>query len=112
MMIYTIHTADPDRLETVKAEMANLGQPVIDVVNCGDHYRALEGTHRLYAAHALGIAPILRVFAQDDLIDISGYDWYDTANWADTKYPAGEVAGELSSPQNGDLDFDHFEIKD
>jgi hypothetical protein len=81
--------------------MRVLGPPTIRVVDCGDHYQALEGSHRLAAAHTLGITPRLLIYAQDELIDISCYDWFDPANWAagaDTpQYPAGEVAGELFS---------------
>lgn len=95
--IYAIHRTDPAKLAKVKAEMARLGAPTIEVVDCGDHYRALEGSHRLAAAHELGIEPELVIYEQDDVIDISGYDWYEPQNWAGTKYAAGEVAGETYS---------------
>lgn len=98
MMIYAIHAPTEDHLEEVKAEMLQLGRPSIRVVDCGDYYMALEGSHRVAAAHALGIEPILVVFDQDEEIDITQFDWFDTANWSETTYPAGEVAGELYSP--------------
>jgi len=97
MMIYTIHAPFPERLEEVKAEMLRLGAPKIRVVHCGDHYQALEGSHRIAAAHALGLKPELVVYEQDDEIDITQFDWFDPANWARTVYPAGEVAGDLYS---------------
>jgi hypothetical protein len=97
--VYTINKADPSHLEKVKADMAQLGAPKIDVVDCGDYYMALEGSHRLIAAEELGITPEFRVFEQHDAIDIAAYDWFNDANWVDqdASYTAGEVAGELFS---------------
>lgn len=96
--IYAIHAPVAEKLETVKREMETLGAPTIRVVNCGDHYMALEGSHRLAAAHALGLEPELVVFEQDEMLDITQFDWFDEANWFETTYQAGEVAGELFSP--------------
>lgn len=97
--IYAIHAPQPAHLEAVKAEMQRLGAPRIEVVDCGDHYFALEGSHRLAAAAALGLSPELVVREQDEMIEITGYDWFEPMNWAETVYPAGEVAGELYSPR-------------
>lgn len=96
--VYAIHAPTTDRLEAVMAEMARIGAPTIEVVDCGDYYMALEGSHRLAAAAALGLTPELVIREQDEMLDISGYDWFDEANWAETTYPAGEVAGELFAP--------------
>jgi hypothetical protein len=96
--IYAIHAPIIERLEAVKAEMLVLGAPAVQVVDCGDYYMALEGSHRIAAAHDLGLVPELTVYQQDDEIDISLFDWFDTANWDRTIYPAGEVAGELFAP--------------
>lgn len=95
--IYAIHAPDADRLAVVIEEMRSLGAPTIKAVNCGDYYMALEGSHRLAAAKALGLAPIIEVLEQDDMIDITEFDWFEAANWAETTYPAGEVAGEMFS---------------
>ncbi|HEX5321482.1 MAG TPA: hypothetical protein VFW46_20160 [Stellaceae bacterium] len=99
MMIYTIHAPTDDHLEEVKTEMTTLGRPSIRVVDCGDYYMALEGSHRVAAAHALGVEPELVIYEQADEIDITVFDWFDRANWAETVYSAGEVAGELYSMQ-------------
>lgn len=96
--IIAIHKPDTNKLATVTAEMRNLGAPEVRVVDCGDHFMALEGSHRIAAAHALGIQPSLIVFSQDDMIDVREFDWFEPQNWAETTYPAGEVAGELYSP--------------
>lgn len=98
-MIYAIHAPNAEKLAAVKAEMETLGTPTIRVINCTDYYMALEGSHRIAAAHELGIEPVWHVIEQDEDMDISGFDWFDATNWADTVYPAGEVAGELYSTQ-------------
>lgn len=102
MMIYAIHRPEAGKLAEVVAQMQALGAPTIRVVNCGDYYMALEGSHRLAAAAELGLEPVLEIYEQEDMIDVTAYDWYDGANWAasgETTYPAGEVAGELYSTQ-------------
>lgn len=96
--VYAIHAPHEDRLSTVISEMQAMGAPTIRVVDCGDHYMALEGSHRLAAASKLGLDPTFVVYGQDDQIDITAFDWFDADNWAETIYPAGEVAGELFSP--------------
>lgn len=60
---------DTAHLETVKAEMATLGAPVIKAVwmECYGAWVALEGTHRLLAAQALGLSP-----------EIEEIEWSDT----------------------------------
>lgn len=110
--VYLIHAPDPDHLKEVKAEMQRLGAPTIRVVDCGDYYMALEGAHRLTAAHELGLAPNLVVYDQEVEIDVTIYDWYDAANWDRTIYSAGEVAGELYSPHSArDLWFDEVAVE-
>jgi hypothetical protein len=104
--IYAIHAPVAEKLEMVKREMEDLGAPVIRVINCGDYYMALEGSHRLAAAHALGLEPELMIFEQDEIVDITQYDWFDATNWAETTCQAGEVAGELfSASQARDYSF-------
>lgn len=99
-MIYAIHAPMADHLAGVIAQMRVLGAPTIHVVDCGDYYQALEGSHRLAAAAELGLVPNLTIIEQDQVIDISGFDWFDTANWAETAYTGGEVAGELFAPSS------------
>ncbi|MBN2896143.1 MAG: hypothetical protein JXK05_09680 [Campylobacterales bacterium] len=54
---------------------------------------AIEGMHRLQAACELGIAPILDVLGQNDIIDVSQMD-IGYMFWPDCKYTAGEIAYE------------------
>ena len=106
--IYAIHAPEADKLSQVIEQMKTLGAPTIRVVDCGDYYMALEGSHRLAAAHSLGLMPQLVVYSQDEAIDVTAYDWYDGANWAvdgRTDYTAGEVAGELRGQGNADYTF-------
>ncbi len=105
--VYAIHAPFEDRLAGVVAEMKELGAPTIRVVDCGDYLMALEGSHRLAAAHSLGILPNFVVIDQDAALDITQFDWFDEANWAETIYPAGAVAGELFAPsQARDYQFE------
>lgn len=96
--VYAIHAPEADKLEAVKSEMQKMGAPRIEVVDCGDYLMALEGSHRIAAAHALGIEPEFIIHEQGDMIDVTRFDWYEADNWAETEYPAGEVAGELFAP--------------
>jgi hypothetical protein len=96
--IYAIHAPETEKLKAVIGEMREMGAPTIEVIDCGDYFQALEGSHRLAAAYALGLEPDLVVHAQDEQLDIAKYDWFDPANWGETTYSAGEVAGELFSP--------------
>lgn len=102
--VYTIHDVDPEHLARVTAEMQTLGAPTIRVVDCGDHYRALEGTHRLHAAAALGLTPEFVVLAQDELVAADSLDWQDLV--AGESYPAGELAYEMFGMQSQALVFE------
>lgn len=97
--VYTMHAPEAHHLEEVKAEMLVRGAPVIRVVDCTDYLMALEWCHRIAAAHELGLQPVFEILSQDEEINITGFDWFDAANWDRTVYPAGEVAGELFSTQ-------------
>lgn len=70
---------DIDHLVKVIAEMQTLGAPVIRVVHVdGDLYQAIEGSHRLRAAAALGLTPDFDEIDQDTLrSDIDGLDFED-----------------------------------
>jgi hypothetical protein len=95
--VYAIHAPEAGKLEKVKAEMLQLGAPAIQVVECGDCYIALEGSHRLAAAHELGLTPRLIIKDQHDIVDVRVYDWYEPANWSGIEYLASEVVGEIFS---------------
>lgn len=99
--IYTLNPVSASRLESVVADMRTLGAPVIRVVDCGDHYMAIEGSHRMAACALLGIAPELDVLAQHELVSSDSLDWADMLQPAE-QYTAGELAAEAYNPnQNG-----------
>lgn len=91
--LYTIHGHNERRVVEVIAEMQTRGAPTIRVVDCGDSYMALEGTHRLEAAARLGIAPNFEVLAGDDLVEADSLD-VDTLQ-AGESYTAAELASEF-----------------
>jgi len=84
---------DADHLETVKAQMQELGAPKIRCFfdEANDVWFAVEGCHRLRAAHALGLTPIIEDISDDDSLtyQVDGEDvtveldsdffadWYD-----------------------------------
>lgn len=96
--LYLIHAVDAAKLAAVKAEMLTLGAPTVRVVDCGDHYMAIEGCHRLAAAAALGIAPVLTVLGQGDMVEADSLQIGQLV--AGETYTAGEIAGELHGMHN------------
>jgi len=56
-------------LSGVIREMRVLGSPSIRAWWAGDHWRALEGSHRLASAHHLGLTPTIVSVSLDDAID-------------------------------------------
>jgi hypothetical protein len=68
-MIYTINKTDIEKLQEVSKEMETLGSPKIRAIWCGDHYRAIEGSHRIAAASALGVAVEIIEVEMDDVIE-------------------------------------------
>lgn len=100
--IVTINAPDADHLVAVMDEMRDRGAPVIRAIRDETQgvILALEGSHRLAAAKALGIVPVLRLLADDDMItcDEIGYDdcgWFEgePARAADIRDRIGEPMG-------------------
>lgn len=97
--LFTIHCVAQEKLTRVIAEMRALGPPCIRVVNCGDFYMAIEGTHRIAAAEALGVAPLWYVLEQDDLVDSSSLDL--DYLFGGVMYRAADLVDEVYSTHNG-----------
>ena len=98
--VYAIHGADLKRLETIKTEMATLGPPTLRVVDCGDFFMALEGSHRLAAAQDLGLMPLLIVHDQEEVLTLADFDWFENeVDWDGPTCLAGEIAGKLYTTQ-------------
>ena len=72
---------DDEHLTAVTSEMATLGAPTIKAIylDCYGAWMALEGCHRLRAAHALGITPIIdeQEWDCDKLASDYGTEWQD-----------------------------------
>ena len=72
---------DADHLEAVKAQMLTLGAPRIRAVWMEVYgvWAALEGCHRLRAAHALGLEPVIDEVEYSDELTVlgedDGYEW-------------------------------------
>jgi len=103
MEIYSIREPDLDKLVEIMAKMEELGGPVIKVVGIGSRYLALEGSHRLPAAHAFGFKPVPIILAREELIDVSEYDWFNEEDWPEKILPAGLVAERLFDTQKAVL---------
>lgn len=97
--VYLPHEIDAEKLNGVVAAMRNLGAPTIRVVDCGDYYQAIEGTHRLAAAEQLGITPELDVIAADAIVD--HHDIYDLPKMT----TAAEIVEYLSGPPRVSIQF-------
>jgi hypothetical protein len=94
--LYTPHGHNAAKVRRVMTEMRRLGAPEIRVVDCGDHYYAIEGVHRLAAAARLGVAPKLIVLDQDDELDLSTLD-VDLIEPPEGGITAGELVAQLTS---------------
>lgn len=93
--LYAINHPDADHLKVVKSEMEKLGAPEIRVVECIDYYVAIEGSHRLAAAAALGLTPTFIVIEQDETIDLATTDFDWEHDFDDQYCRAGDLAHEL-----------------
>lgn len=80
---------DADKLAAVTAEMQTLGAPTIKAVNCGEYFVALEGSHRIRAARALGLTPEIdeveysETMTTDDVVPGSYQDTWTIAQIVD-----------------------------
>lgn len=81
MMIFAPHKIKKDspKYLEVKAYMQQHGKPTIRVVDCGDYYGAIEGSHRLAAAHDLGCGVDVVIVSESqsvesDLQDVASND--------------------------------------
>jgi hypothetical protein len=98
--LLAIHPAyDEEKLEAMRA-LKLAGLPPIRVVDCGDHYMAIEGSHRLAAAADLRIAPNLVVLAKDELVDLGTTDIAELFDPRMTIVTAREIVSKCQSHHN------------
>lgn len=70
LTIFAINAPEADKLAEVVAIMREMGAPKIRALWCGDHWRAIEGSHRIAAAAQLGLVPeIVEVAEGDEIAD-------------------------------------------
>lgn len=84
MKITLVHNHyDAAHLDNVINDMHELGEPTIKAYwNAAyDVWVALEGSHRIRAAHALGLVPVIDQVEYDDIAEINlqdlGFDFED-----------------------------------
>ena len=84
--------------------MRTLGSPKIRVADCGDHYFALEGTHRIEAARRLALPIILDIRQGNSLLDVGQMDiaisWDDEL--PEMEMRVDEVVAKLRCDCNGE----------
>lgn len=93
--IQALHKPELAPLAAIVRAMQTLGPPTIEVVDLGDYYAALEGSHRLGAAKILGLTPTLVLRDADEYIDPTAYDWFDEAFFPEITIAAGVAAARL-----------------
>lgn len=115
--IVAINEADATHLVEVVAEMQVRGAPVLRCIRdeAQGVILALEGSHRLAAAHQLGLVPVLQMVGDDDELLCSdiGYDdcgWFDgePARAADIRDRIGGFMGTYNGCPF--FDFDNVEM--
>ena len=70
--IYAPNRPMTDRLRKVSDRMTSMGPPTIHAYWAKNHWIALEGSHRLVAAKALGLVPRICSVGSDETI---AHDW-------------------------------------
>jgi hypothetical protein len=97
-ILRAIHPAwDDEKLQYVKALMRERGAPRTRIVDCGDHYFAIEGSHRLAAAADLGVAPCLTVLGKNDHVELDSTDIGELFEPALKIVSAGEIVAKCRS---------------
>lgn len=66
MLVSAINKTDAEHLAAVIEDMKIMGAPTIRVYNNGGEIVALEGSHRLAAAKALGLIPVIVEMDEND----------------------------------------------
>jgi len=73
MIIFAPHDIDIEqdqkRYQLIKKYMHKNGAPQIKAIWCGDHYRAIEGSMRLYIAAELNLTPEIIEIEGNEIIE-------------------------------------------
>ena len=95
MMIVAPHQPEEKKLEKVITDMKVMGAPTIKAYFDGEKYCACEGSHRIAAAHALGLTPEIELVGWSDEIahdmdDVRGNLVSDVLEYLDLTGPRYE----------------------
>lgn len=82
MTVFAPHKVDlnDEMTPAITSYMLEHGTPTIRVVDCGDHHRAVEGSHRLAIAARLGLTPNLEIVDEKDLATDYDIEFCDIYN--------------------------------
>ena len=97
-ILYAPHAPIRKRLAEVVREMIRLGPPTLRAVRDSDVYFAIESSHRIAAAHRLGMTPIIKEVSMADRVRHDFEDIGDRNTVAEiVAYLSGEAAFLLGS---------------
>lgn len=103
MDIILLHDVDEEHLAEVTESMMEQGAPTIHAIwdPCYDAWVALEGTHRIAAAHKLGLTPEIDEVEYDDVSDmcVRELPWNDL----DNDFTVGELVDRAGYNYNAGL---------
>ena len=96
-----------DHLTEVQAEMVTMGAPEIKAVwmDCYDMWAALEGCHRIRAAHKMRLTPVIIELEYNDVADL---DCNDPSLGLDMDNPGTTIAEMIDDcHRRKQFDFGH-----
>lgn len=89
--IYAPHKPEPVKLAHVVEQMRSLGMPTIRACWAGDHWEAIEGSHRLAAAAALNLPVTIVEVRYDDTIEAGSHDYNGYTDASDGSALVSEI---------------------
>ena len=100
-MITAIHEIDESKLKDIMADMETLGAPTIRAAETCHGVIALEGCHRLEAAHRLGLTPEIEIMDEDDQISDHGLQDFEGETLS-----VLEIIDYIGTPEGAFYDFE------
>ena len=102
MNIITVNEISQDHLDEVIEDMKQLGSPTIKAVwmECWDAWVALEGSHRVHAAKALGLEVDIKEveYSTNKLCEVGVEDdinWMTIENFVDSAWQSADFMVEV-----------------
>lgn len=89
----------PDPAKAARlAPAGELDELLIEAVDCGEFFFALEGADELPAAVARGLVPQIISHKPADRLLPGAYDWYDTEAWDAIDWPGSGIGQDDEAP--------------